>query len=368
LADPENLKTADPRDLIALVRSQDSPRELRIFAARGLLPLERDDRLRALLAVVGDIDPDIGPPAAETLSRIPPDDLADFLDEAEPTEIELDVISRHSDDHFVLERIIRNRAAGDQTLLALASRVSGAPQEALIINQVRLLRMPALIDALLENPDLAADGRRRLLEMREEFFDKGDRRREQERLRLEEEERRARQEAAGIVFDESEQEGAGTAGEAAESGGSAELSDEEANSAALAAVFRRISMMTVKEKLGLAQRGTKEERRILIGDVNKIVSMAVLRCESISLAEVETFCAMRHLHTELFHEIAGTREWVKRPRIQLALVTNPAVPLSISLPLVKFISMRDLRNLSRDRNLPEGIRVAARKVLLEKRG
>jgi hypothetical protein len=30
--------------------------------------------------------------------------------------------------------------------------------------------------------------------------------------------------------------------------------------------------------------------------------------------------------------------------------------------------MRDLRNLSRDRNLPEGIRVAARKVLFEKRG
>ena len=89
---------------------------------------------------------------------------------------------------------------------------------------------------------------------------------------------------------------------------------------------------------------------------------------ALSLAELETFCAMRHLHTELFHEIAGTREWVKRPRIQLALVTNPAVPLSITLPLVKFIGMRDLRNLSRDRNLPEGIRVAARKVLFEKRG
>ena len=366
MAEPDTFKTVETQDLLALVRSQDSPRELRVFAARGLLPLERDDRLRALLAVVGDIDPDIGPPAAETLAQVPPDDLARFLDEADPTEIELDVVSRHSEDHFVLERIIRNRAAGDQTLLAMAAKVSGAPQEALIVNQVRLLRQPALIVALLENPELTADGRRRLLEMREEFFEKEERRQEQERLRIEEEERRARQEAAGIVFDESEEEGA--AGEAAEAGGSAELSDEEANSSALAAVFRRISMMTVKEKLGLAQRGTKEERRILIGDVNKIVSVAVLRCESLSLAEVETFCAMRHLHTELFHEIASTREWVKRPRIQLALVTNPAVPISITLPLVKFLGMRDLRNLARDRNLPEGIRVAARKVLFEKRG
>ena len=47
---------------------------------------------------------------------------------------------------------------------------------------------------------------------------------------------------------------------------------------------------------------------------------------------------------------------------------NPAVPISITLPLVKFLGLRDLRNLARDRNLPEGIRMGARKVLFEKRG
>jgi hypothetical protein len=368
LAESDSPRSIDARDLIALVRSPDAPRELRAFAARGLLPLESDDRLRALLAVVSDPDPDIGPPAAATLAEVPPDELARFLDNADPTESELDVISRHSEDHFVLERVIRNRAAGDETLLRLASIVTGAPQEALIINQVRLLRHPTLIDALLENPELTADGRRRLLEMREEFFDKEERRREQERLRREEEERRARQEAAGIVFDESDQEAAEAEGEGGDSGGAGASSDEEANEGALAAIFRRISMMTVKEKLGLAQRGSKEERRILIGDVNKIVSLAVLRCEALTLAEVESFCAMRHLHTELFHEIASSREWIKRPRIQLALVHNPAVPISITLPLVKFLGLRDLRNLARDRNLPEGIRMGARKVLFEKRG
>ena len=78
--------------------------------------------------------------------------------------------------------------------------MAGAPQEALIVNQVRLLRQPALIEALYSNPDLTADGHRRLDELREEFFEKGKRRKEQERLRREEEERRARQEAEGVVF------------------------------------------------------------------------------------------------------------------------------------------------------------------------
>lgn len=363
MAEPEPPPAAEPQDLVSLVRSADAPRDLRIFAARGMLPLERDDRLRALLAVVTDEDPSIGTPARETFATLPPDDIVRFLEGANPTEAELDTVSRISEDPFVLEEIVRHPDTSDATLLRLAATLSGDPQEALIVNHVRLIRRPALIDALLANPGLTADGRRRLAEMREEFFEKEDRRREQERRRREEEEHRVRQEAQGIVFDEAEEEpvaGASEAGESAEP-----VAEEDAG---LGAIYKRISMMTVKEKVELAQKGNKEERRILIGDANKIVSMAVLNCESLSQAEVETFCSMRHLATEIFHEVATTREWIKKPRIQLALVTNPAVPLSITLPLVKFLGMRDLRNIGRDRNLPEGIRLAARKILLEKRG
>jgi hypothetical protein len=364
LAEPERPTAADPQDLFRILRSADASAELRMYAARGLLPLESEDRLRVLLTVVEDADPDIGAAAVATLLRTPPDDVARFLDEADPTEKELEVISRHVDDHVVLERVIRSRAVSDETLLRLAGCVTGAPQESLIVNQVRLLRQPALIDALLENPGLTADGRRRLLELREEFFDKEERRREQERQRVEEEERRARQEAAGIVFDETEEaQGAGAEGEAAEG-----QAAEDFSASNLAQVFRRIANMNVKERMSLAQKGTKEERRILIADANKIVSMAVLRCEALTPAEVEGFCAMRHLAAELYHEIASSREWIKRPKIQLALVNNPAVPLAISLPLIKYLSMRELRNLSRDRNLPEGVRTSARKILLEKRG
>jgi hypothetical protein len=365
LAEPERPSVVEPQDLVDLIRSADSPRELRSFAARGLLPLGSDDRLRALLAVAEDIDSDIGPAALETLSRIPPDDIARFLDEGAPTEAELDAVSRHSEDHAVLERVIRNHAVGDETLRRLARAVVGAPQEALIVNQVRLLRQPALIDALLENPNLTADGQRRLNELREEFFEKQERRRERERRRLEEEERLARQEAAGIVFDEATEE---ADGETSSEGSGAESEGEEFNAANLAQVFNRLAQMTVKEKIGLAQKGTKEERRILIADVNKIVSMAVLKCDAITPAEVESFCAMRHIHSEIFHEIASTREWIKKPRIQIALVYNPAVPMSITMPLIKFLNMRDLRNIARDRNLAEGVRLAARKFLLDKRG
>lgn len=367
MADTDTPTSAEPQDLVSIVRSAEAPRDLRLFAARGLLPLERDDWMRALLAVVDDTDPEISGYAAETFAQLPPDDLVRFLEVGSPTTDEIDALSRHSVDVWVLERIVRHRGTGDATLLRLASTVTGAPQDALVVNQVRLLRQPALIEALLANPGLADDGRRRLKELNEEFFEKAERRREQERLRREEEERRAREEAEGIVFADAA-DSAETAGEELDLGEAAAAEGEEFNAANLAQVYRRISAMTVKEKVDLAQKGTKEERRILIGDINKLVSLAVLKCESLTQAEIETFCSMRHLHTEVFHEIASTREWLKRPKVQIALVSNPSVPLNVTLPLVKFLGMRDLRKLSRDRNLPEAVRIAARKILLEKRG
>lgn len=365
--DPEPPIQAEPQDLIALVRSPDSSRELRLFAARGLLPLGNDDRIRALLAVLVDGDPEVAATARETFTAVPPDNLVRFLEDADPTPGEVDAVGRHSFDEFVLERVIRHRSVGDDTLLVLAGVVTGSPQDALIVNQVRLLRQPELIRALLDNPGLTADGRRRLNELQEEFFDKESRRREQERLRHEEEARLAQQEAKGIVFEDAAEAEALLGGEAGLPAGEA-AEEDGLSSANLAQTFRRISVMTVKEKVELAQKGTKEERRILIGDVNKMVSMAVLNCESLTMAEIEAFCMMRHLNSDLFQEIAATREWVRKPKIQLALVMNPAVPLSTSLPLVKYLGMRELRHISRDRNLSEGIRVAARKILFDKRG
>jgi hypothetical protein len=76
---------------------------------------------------------------------------------------------------------------------------------------------------------------------------------------------------------------------------------------------------------------------------------------------------MRHLHEELFRKIAGVREWVRHPAVVVALVKNPKVPLAVTLPLIKTIPMRELKVIARDLNLPDGVRVTARKWLIQKR-
>ncbi|HEY3122520.1 MAG TPA: hypothetical protein VGK70_00485 [Thermoanaerobaculia bacterium] len=353
---------AEAQDLVALLRSRQAPMEIRRFAARGVLPLDAADRMRALFAVLRDPDSSIEAAAAATFARIPPDDLADFLRASDVNPVEIDTIASRTDDVIVLERVVRHRNVSDTTLAALARTVTGTAQEALIVNQARLLQNPSLIDALFENPELTADSRRILNELKEEFFEKEAKRREARRRGGEKpvEPESMIEEPQGAV------ECAGEWGEEPPAGASPSAPEPEVPPGA-EELFIRISRMTVPERVKLALTGGREERRFLIGDVSTIVGFAVLRARGLTINEVEGFCSMRHLDHDIFRKIATTRDWIRRPLIALALVRNPKVPLTISLPLIKRLQMRELRNIAKDRNLPEAVRVMARKIYLQRR-
>jgi len=369
LSPPSSRPAADPSlsspgpsnvaDVVTILREGEAPIEVRRFAARGLLPLDRNDLIRALVAVVLDEDPEIAAEAQAGVRDFAPDSLSAFIAEGDARPSELDAIARWCEDPFVIEQVIRNKEAADHTLARLARHVTGAPQESLVINQVRLLKNPALIDALFENPDLTADARRRLLEIKEEFFDKEARRLEAKpEISPEDEEEIARDIAAAEAEEAKLKRGHIPSEQ--------DLADLE-KSLTTGAAYRRIAVMTVSEKIKLAYSGGKEERRILMSDANKLVGAAVLKGRGLTIAEVENFCMMRHLDEEIFRKIAGNREWMRRPAVISALVRNPKVNLAITLPLVKRLNDRDLKAIVRDPNLPEGVRISARKVVLERR-
>jgi hypothetical protein len=267
---------------------------------------------------------------------------------------------------------VRSRSARDETLLYLAKTVTGRPLDALIANQARLLAEPALIRALFENPDLTADGRRLLIELTEEFFEKRVRRRESEA-------RSRDSESAAVHEDLTPPEGADldadldlldereeASSESAAAGEEAP-SDAEENSLFIGAIYKRLATMNVSEKVKLAYTGTKEERRILVGDTNRLVGIAVLKSRAISINEAEAFAAMRNLDEEIYRRISLNREWMRKPAVVIALVRNPRSPLDIVLPLLKRLSIRELRTVVRDRNLAPVIRTTARRFLVQKR-
>ena len=62
---------------------------------------------------------------------------------------------------------------------------------------------------------------------------------------------------------------------------------------------------------------------------------------------------MRNVSEDILRQVGNKREWVKRYNVVLGLIHNPRTPPTISSSLVKRLSNRDLRNLVRNREVPE---------------
>ena len=123
----------------------------------------------------------------------------------------------------------------------------------------------------------------------------------------------------------------------------------------------RLSTMTVPEKMKCAMKGTREMRSILIRDPNRLVASAVLSCPKVNPAEVESFAKMGNVSEDILRTIANTRAWTKAYGVVLSLVKNSKTPVALSMNLMQRLTESDVKKLSTDRNVPEALRLAARK-------
>ena len=351
----------EPQFTAASLADGSADRTLRLFAARGLLPLGIEDRLRTLLALGGDADPEVAEEARRSLARVSPDEWGLLFDLVPLTGAEIESLAGVTDDAAVIEQIVRNPGTPDAVLVAIAKVASGSVQEALVVNQRRLLAAPELLEALESNAFLTADSRRLLREMREEFFEKAERRAQLEREAAEQEARE--REAAAEAREEAEPEPPAEAGE----GGAAAGEEEELTEERRMALHQRLAYMTVAQRIDAATKGTREERRVLITSVLKPVWEAVLKSPFLTDVELEAFASMRNVDEEVYRRMAAKPDWVRKYGVVIALVRNPKVPPEVGMHLVKFLRLRDLKAIMNDRSLPEAVRVTARKLYLIKR-
>jgi hypothetical protein len=126
-----------------------------------------------------------------------------------------------------------------------------------------------------------------------------------------------------------------------------------------------LSTLSVMQRMKLAMKGTKGQRAQLVRDPNKLVSAAVLSSPKLTEAEVEAFTKMGNVSEEVLRTIAMNRSWMKNYGVMLGLAKNPKTPPAISMQLVSRLSERDQKSLSVDRNVPEGVRLAARKFVVK---
>jgi len=128
-------------------------------------------------------------------------------------------------------------------------------------------------------------------------------------------------------------------------------------------LLQKIQTLSVGERLKLALKGGREIRSILLKDSNKQVMLGVLDNQKITESEIELIAKSRQVPEEALRTISKNREWLKNYSIAFALVTNPKTPPGIAVTLISGLKIKDLLLLDKNKNVPELIRSAAKRVI-----
>jgi hypothetical protein len=339
--------------IIERIASADLPREIILNFARGFLPLDQEDVIAVLAYLATGEDREAAALAQASLADVPSRALFGVAQNENANPEHLERLARATQDNTVLEALIRNRAMSDSAVVELARRAEPILQEVIVINQSRILRAPEILDALLENPSLSPDVRRRVAETREEFFDKKARIAE---LGVEEDLIDAPLDAIADLLEAAQNEPQPAAEQPEKPPVFLDADDRTQ------ALFAKIVKMTIAEKVLLAFRGDRSARSILIRERNRLVCSATIRNPRMTETEAELIAGMRNVEEEVLRLISMRRDWMSKYNIVLNLARNPRTPVGVVLPLINRLTLRDLKGLKDDKGVSEVVRQNARKL------
>jgi hypothetical protein len=344
--------------VIALIDSGVYPPEVVATIARGFLPLPQEELIPVLAHLSTADDAEIAEFARNSLREVPARSITEYASNESADPAHLERLARATNDALITEALIRNRALPDRAVVELARHADARVQEVIVINHARILRAPEILDALLENPAITADTRRRVSETREEFFVKQKSRDEAR------EDAAAEPEVLDLPLDPISDllERAATMEEPAAP--TLTLNESELHDERASAIWTRLHTMSVAEKVRLAYRGDRTIRLLLVRDRNKLICSAVMRNPRMSEQEAEAIAGMRNVDDEVLRVLGTRRDWTSKYNIILTLCRNPKAPLGVVLPFINRLTLRDLKGLKDDRGVQQVVREMARKAYM----
>jgi hypothetical protein len=344
-----------PPEIVKYI-AKDAPKDAKMLAAKALVPMAPAIQATVLFFLTGDPDPDIAAAARQTLAGLPAGILRKILVEPlHPKVLHFFAQSRTQEEEL-LEVILLNNACGDETYAALAAGIQSEKILTIIVNnQSRLMRTPAIAEALRKNPATPKN----LVDRTISFLRMNGITLEGESPELTPAEIQQLTETAALGEGEEEED---YFPEELILEGSQEMTEEQRQN-----ITQKIAEMGVAEKVKLALMGNKEARSILIKDPNKVVATSVVKSPRIKENEVIMIAQMRSVNDEVVRIIARNPDWVQLYAVQLALANNPKTPLQVAMRFVRTLRLRDLSDVSKSKNISPTVTKLAKELYMQRR-
>jgi hypothetical protein len=346
-----------------------APVPLRMMAAKALVPLAPSDMLGALFMLTFDADAAVRETAAKSAAALPDRFSAGLRDEGVAAPVLGWFLSLLYTKDALAEMLVLNPTTPDEAVAEVARHCSPKIAEIIGQNQLRILRSENIIRGLCTNPnaspalidnvcDFAVRSGMAVMDVPQ-----------MQAARVRVLGPSAAPPEPGPTAEEILAELADVTPKAAtgpEEGKEGEDPTAAIPEAKKLSLTQRIMKMSIAQKIKLATLGNKEARSFLIRDTNKLVCTAVIRSPRITDGEVLSCATNKAVNEEVLRIIYNSREFTKNYKIKMALLKNPKLPLAVGMKFLGTLRENDLKDLSRDKNVPSGLQSVAKKMVEKK--
>ncbi len=310
--------------MLAEFRSGRITKERKIAVCSSGAGLSIDERAEMLCVLAGDADDQIANRAGSSLVAMPVEAFVTALGKEEVSPKLFAYCAENlAAKSGVADALAKNKACPAALVARVAQHLTTPAVEALLEDLERLADNPAIAEALAASPSITVE-QRKLLEY----------------LHVEGVDEKALAEALEAV---------------------------EPDAHKKQTMIQRLGSMKVVDRIKLALTGDRGERMALIRDANKLVQRAVLSSPKLTGQEVESFASMASLNDEILRMISANRAFIKNYLVVKNLITNPKVPLDVSMHLLPRLHDTDMKFLTLNKNVPETLRTLANKILRNKK-
>jgi hypothetical protein len=361
-----------------------APAPLKMMAARGMVPAPPDQMLKVLYQL--HFDEAVRNDAIKALTDMPDGVIVPALQTDQPAQV-LDWIAGLRSGQ-ALQAVALNRNTDDRTIVQIAIEADAQLCDIIANNQVRVLRYPEIIEKLYQNPNARMATVDRLIDLAkqngielkglgglelalgsgEDLHSGGiDDSAFAALLQAEVAKAKADEQKYSALDNDkltrSEREKLQRELDGPEDD---EEQPEEVVKKAAGNLHSQIAEMNIAQKIRLATVGSKEAINILVRDTNKLIHMAAIRSPRLRLPDVARMAANKSMPDGVIKYIAHHRDWTRSYEIMVSLTQNPKTPLSDTMRFLNHLRAKELRDLSKSRNVPQQVARMA-KTLAQKR-
>jgi hypothetical protein len=342
-----------------------APAAMRTMAAKGLVPIPPKDLVFVQCVLAASEDATIAAAADKSLRGHPEAILKPIVSTDLPGLV-LDMLApRIVEKLALLEPLVLNRAVLDDTLAKITPQLPENIIAILLQNEERILRSKPLVLALKDHPQASRASIDRMFDLlvRNGVIYDGITEYTEAILRLSGDERLAAVANVDVppdMLDPSFQAHASDEMPELEAVMEAEGDGEPTTPESLT---KRISMMSMAQKVAIALKGNKEVRTLLLRDTNKVVAVAAIKNPRITDQEVAAVAASKSANEEVIRIVSNSREWTKSYSVKLALVQNPKTPVGVAMRFLPLLNHTDLKAIAKSKNLPSAIANQAKAMM-----